>query len=212
MSFLFGGVPPTTSELARKYRMAIDRSVRELDRESSKLKSQESVLMAEIKKNGTVNFSVSKQKAKSVVRTRRILARFSSMKSHLQDVSSRIQNVKSMESLQNALTSATGVMKGFSTKAGSAAMLSTLREFEKFNGLMAMQTEMVDDGMNDAFDGEGDEDEVDGVMCNVLQEAGLKLSDLPVPYSASVQAVHDDEDLEGRLMRLKTQRNTPYVS
>lgn len=212
MSFLFGGAPPTTSELVRKYKSAIDRSVRELDRESAKLKSQESTLMSEIKKNGITNFTVSKQKAKSVIRTRKIIARFSSMKSHLQDVSSRIQGVKSMESLQTALASATGVMKGFSMKAGNGALLSTLREFEKFNGVMAIQSEMTDDGLNDAFDGEGDEDEIDAlIMSSVLQEAGIKKSEFPPSFAAGLQSLPDEDDLEGRLMQLRPQTNTPFT-
>ena len=195
MSFLFGGAPPTTSEMVRKYKSVINKSVRELDRETAKLKAQESALMAEIKKNGTSNLTITSQKARAVVRTRRIMERFSSMKSHLQDVSSRIQGVGSMESLQVALGSAVGVMKGFSMKAGGASMLSTLRDFEKFNGVMALQSEMTDESLNDTFDNEGEIEEIDSVVNSVLMEAGVFL---PSPSASA-----PEEELEVRLLRLK---------
>ena len=198
MSFLFGGAPPSTRELVQRYKSTINRSVRELDRETAKLKAQERVLMSEIKRHGVANFNMTRQKAKAVVRTRRIMGRFSSMKSHLQDVSSRIQGVSSMESLQTALGAAVGVMKGFSLKAGGSSMLSTLREFEKFNGVMAVQSEMTEDGLNETFDEENEDDEIESVVFGVLREAGVNLPDIPQKNSAT-----SDVSLEERLAMLR---------
>ena len=200
MSFLFGGAPPSTRELVQRYKSTINRSVRELDRETAKLKAQERVLMSEIKRHGVANFNMTRQKAKAVVRTRRIMGRFSSMKSHLQDVSSRIQGVSSMESLQTALGAAVGVMKGFSLKAGGSAMLSTLRDFEKFNGVMAVQSEMTDEGLNDTFDEENEDDEIESVACDVLREAGVNLADIPLRVAPPETS---DDAMVERLARLR---------
>ena len=89
MSFLFGGTPPTTAELAQRYKRHINKSIRALDRES--MTNEEKVLMSEIKKSSQNNIKQSMQKAQAVVRGRRMINKFSQMKAHLQGIASRMQ-------------------------------------------------------------------------------------------------------------------------
>ena len=194
MSFLFGGAPPTTAELARTFKTRINGSVRELDRETVRMKGEEKLLMREMKAAAANNLKLTMQKAKAVVRTRRMMNKFSQMKSHLQGISARIQNVKSMEALQNAVGSAAKMMRVFNQAMGGRAICSSLVEMEKQNMAMNLHGEMVDEHMDDAFDEDEDEDDVDNVTSQVLLEAGIQLPE--AGHRTPAAALSLDERLE----------------
>lgn len=201
MSFLFGGAPPSTSELAQRYKRHINRSIRELDRETLKLVNEEKLLMGEVKKASQNNMKQSKQKAQAVVRTRRMLNKFSQMKAHLQGIASRIQGVKSTEALQKAIGSAVQMMQGFN-KIGGIDLVKSLHELERQNGMMTVQSEMIDDQLDSVFEEENDNEEMDDVILEVMREAGV---DLP---SASTELMSLEERLEK--ITKKTNANVSY--
>ncbi len=201
MSFLFGGAPPSTSELAQRYKRHINRSIRELDRETLKLVNEEKFLMGEVKKASQNNMKQSKQKAQAVVRTRRMLNKFSQMKAHLQGIASRIQGVKSTEALQKAIGSAVQMMQGFN-KIGGIDLVKSLHELERQNGMMTVQSEMIDDQLDSVFEEENDNEEMDDVILEVMREAGV---DLP---SASTELMSLEERLEK--ITKKTNANVSY--
>jgi len=80
MSFLFGGQAPTTAEMASRFKMKINRSVREIDRESARLVTEEKQLMSELKREASKDVKLAMQKAHAIVRTRRMTNKFSHMK------------------------------------------------------------------------------------------------------------------------------------
>ena len=194
MSFLFGGKPPTTAELSGRYRTNINRSIRELDREVLQLDHQVKVLMSEIRRCAETNPMMAYQKAQAVVRTRKMSARSSAMKSQLQEISSRILNVRSIETLETAVASANRAMRNFNTRLGSRTLASTLHEFERENTQMGVQNELADEMLDGAFEDE-DRDSVDDIVGQVLREAGVTL-----PLSV---APREEVPLEVRLERLK---------
>jgi charged multivesicular body protein 2A len=146
MSFLFGGKQKTpegkvnqmctlpisgyltflVSEVMKEYKRSIDRSIRELERETTKLQTQEKKLIIDIKKtaketqnmvvdldprcglfrNLLTNFSlqaVVNIKAKDLVRTRNLITKFYTMKSHMQSVSLRLQTIKSTQVIESRI-------------------------------------------------------------------------------------------------------------
>jgi hypothetical protein len=186
MSFLFGGAPPSTSELARRYKLAICRAVRDIDREMAQIREQERVCMREIQGYASTNHAITMQKARAVVRSRKMQARFSNMKGQLQEIGSRILHIRSVEALEGALSSANRVISGFNARIGDRAMMKTLREFVQNNARMGTQTEMAEESLDTMFDEEtvaGDEEEADDIVMSVLAEAGVRL-----PSTASVAA------------------------
>ena len=198
MSFLFGGTPPTLSELTQRYRTKIARSTRELDGETRKLQAQEKSLMVEIRRCAAANPSMARQKALSVVRTRKMAARFSNMQSQLQEVSARILNLKSTASLETALASSNQAIRTFVNRCDSGKTLTqTLRDFEKNCNVMSMQNELTDDILDTAFDDEHEE-EAGSVIEMILYEAGV--ADIPGP--PKTKEINLD-DLDMRLSRLK---------
>jgi len=191
MSFLFGGTPPTTSELALRYKRHINRSIREIDRESQRLGNEEKILMQEVKAVSKNNMKQSMQKAQAVVRTRRMLNKFSQMKAHLQGIGTRIQGVKTMEALQRAVGSAVQMMQNFNKVVGGNHLVSSLQDLERQNVLMTVQSEMVDEQLDAVFEEDNDEEASSDVLMQVMQEAGVEL-----PSAGSLS-------LEERLERIK---------
>jgi len=180
MSFLFGGAPPTTTELALRYKRHISRSVREIDRENMRLLNEEKILMAEVKKASQNNMRQSMQKAQAVVRNRRMQNKFSQMKAHLQGIGMRIQSVKSTEALQKAVGSAVNMMQSFNKVTGGQHLVGALQELEKQNVLMSVQSELIDENLDSVFEEDNDEEAPEDVVMQVMCEAGV---DIPSPSS-----------------------------
>lgn len=180
MSFLFGGAPPTTAELARRYKLAITRAIRDIDREVGHVREQERAGMAEIRKYAQTNPSICIQKARGVVRSRKMQARFMTMKGQLQEISSRIMHLRSSEALHRAIEAANMAMQAFASRMGQGSVVKTVRDFSQNNSHMKAQAALTEDMLGDVFDGdasdeEEEDDEADNVVMSVLGEAGVRL-------------------------------------
>jgi charged multivesicular body protein 2A len=82
----------TPAERLRKNQRMLDKAIRELDQMRVKLEKQEKTLIQQIKtsaKNGQMG--ACKIQAKDLVRTRRYVEKFYSMRSQLQKISLRLQ-------------------------------------------------------------------------------------------------------------------------
>ncbi|CAO3623903.1 unnamed protein product [Mucor hiemalis] len=91
MEFLFGK-KKTPQEILRQHQRSLTKAQRELDRERERLERQEKKLILDIKKSAKDNqMSACKIMAKDLVRTRRHIQKFYSMKTQLQAVGLRIQ-------------------------------------------------------------------------------------------------------------------------
>lgn len=201
MSFIFGGTPPTTAELARRYKLTINRSVREIDREIAQMQAQERGYMAEIRKFAPTNPTVARQKAQAVARGRKTLTRFTLMKSQLQEIGSRIMSVRSAESLESALRAANRAMSGFQSRVGAQNLPTILHDFEKHSSRMSEQAEVADDMLDDVFDSGDFETEIGDIVESVLQEVGVTLPNPPSQQQRNTRI--PEMDLEARLMRLR---------
>ena len=90
MSFLFKRETP--AEMLRKHQRALQKAIRDLDRERQKLEQQEKKVIADIKKAARAGQNnACKIMAKDLVRTRRYVQKFYAMRTQLQGVSLRIQ-------------------------------------------------------------------------------------------------------------------------
>ncbi|KYM76975.1 Charged multivesicular body protein 2a [Atta colombica] len=169
MEWLFGK-RITPEEMLRKNQRALNKAMRDLDRERVRMEQQEKKIIADIKKlakDGQMD--AVKIMAKDLVRTRRYVKKFMLMKANIQAVSLKIQTLRS----QNTMTQA---MKGV-TKAMQNMNKKILQEFEKQSEIMDMKEEIMNDAIDDAMEDEGDEEESDAVVAQVLDELGLQLTD-----------------------------------
>jgi charged multivesicular body protein 2A len=103
MSWLFGS-SKTPEEMLKQHQRALNKAIRDLDRERQKLEQSEKKLIADIKKSARAGQNVRslvyslltlknacKVQAKDLVRTRRYVQKFYQMKTQLQGVALRVQ-------------------------------------------------------------------------------------------------------------------------
>lgn len=177
MEWLFGK-KMTPDEMMRKNQRALNKAMRDLDREKLKMEQQEKKVIADIKKlakEGQID--AVKIMAKDLVRTRRYVKKFMLMKANIQAVSLKIQTLKSQNTMAMAMKGVTQAMQNMNRQMNMPQIQKILMDFEKQSEIMDMKEEMINDVMDDAMEDEGDEAETDAVVSQVLDELGLQLND-----------------------------------
>ncbi|KAI1727734.1 snf7 domain-containing protein [Ditylenchus destructor] len=221
MEFLFGK-RKTPQELLRQNQRALNKAMRELDRERQRLEMSEKKIIADIKKMAKMNQMDSvRVMAKDLVRTRQHVKKFVMMRANIQAVSLKVQTLKSQDAMAQAMKGVTTAMKRMNQQLNLPQIQKIMSEFEKQSEIMDMKEEMMDDAVNDAI-GEGDEEtESEQIVQQVLDELGIEmggqLNTLPVadssigtskeqqkqPQAAAAALSDVDADLQARLENLR---------
>ncbi|KAG5262593.1 hypothetical protein AALO_G00276750 [Alosa alosa] len=177
MEFLFGK-RKTPEEMLRQNQRALNRAMRDLDRERQRLEQQEKKIIADIKKMAKQGqMDAVKIMAKDLVRTRRYVKKFIMMRANIQAVSLKIQTLKSNNSMAQAMKGVTKAMATMNRQLKLPQIQKIMMEFERQSEIMDMKEEMMNDAIDDAMGDEDDEDESDAIVSQVLDELGLNLSD-----------------------------------
>ncbi|XP_065354940.1 charged multivesicular body protein 2a [Calliphora vicina] len=177
MDWLFGKkISP--DEMLRKNQRALNKAMRDLDRERMKMEQQEKKIIADIKKMAKEGqMDAVKIMAKDLVRTRRYIKKFMLMKANIQAVSLKIQTLKSQNTMAQAMKGVTKAMQNMNRQLNLPQIQKILQDFEKQSEMMDMKEEMINDAIDDAMEDEGDEEETDAVVSQVLDELGLQLGE-----------------------------------
>lgn len=217
MEFLFGK-KKTPQEMLRQNQRALNKAMRDLDRERSKMEQQEKKTIADIKKMAKQGeMGAVKVMAKDLVRTRRYVKKFIMMKANIQAVALKIQTLKANDSMASAMKGVTKAMGRMNKQMNLPQIQRIMMEFEKQSEIMDMKEEMMGDAIDDALGDEDDEEESDAIVQQVLDELGLQmndqLSDMPgVQNSVAAGSknkqpvtaeIDEDADLMARLENLK---------
>ncbi|KAI4184379.1 MAG: hypothetical protein L6R41_004771 [Letrouitia leprolyta] len=208
----------TPQERLRKHQRALEKTQRELDRERIKLENQEKKLVQDIRKSAkNGQMGACKIQAKDLVRTRRYIDKFYSMRTQLQAISLRIQTVRSNEQMMQSMKGATSLLGSMNRQMNLPALQRIAMEFEKENDVMDQRQEMMDDAIDDVT-GLEDEEEGDEVVNKVLDEIGVDLGQAmgetpsglqknTVPDGRVAEAIggggNEDDDLQARLDSLR---------
>lgn len=177
MEWLFGK-RMTPDEIMRKNQRALNKAMRDLDREKMKMEQQEKKIIADIKKSAKDGqMDAVKIMALDLVRTRRYGQRFMRMKANIQAVSLKIQTLKSQNTMAQAMGGVTKAMQNMNRQMNLPQIQRILQEFEKQSEIMDMKEEMINEHMDDAMEDENDEEESEAVVSQVLDELGLQLGD-----------------------------------
>jgi len=213
--YLFGK-RKSVSELLRENKRMLDKAIRELDRERTSLQNQDKKLISEIKKAAKEGqMDAVKIMAKSLVRNRAAVTKLYGLKSQLQAVSLRLQTLKSTQAMSDAMKGATKAMGVMNKRMNLPALQKIMREFEMQNEKMEMTTETMGDAIDDAFEGNDEEEETENLVNQVLDEIGIstghELSSVPatqVPAetqkTGNLQYAESlDGDLKERLVNLR---------
>jgi charged multivesicular body protein 2A len=187
----------------------LDKSIRELDRERSSLLSQDKKLAAEIKKLARQGqLEAVKLMAKDLVRTRHSIAKLHVLKSQLQAVSLRMQTLKSTQTMADAMRGVTRAMKDMNSQLNVPRLNNIMQDFERQNGRMENTTDTLSDTIDNTMIADGEEEESEELVSQVLDELGcnidVQLVDAPnsrdgvqVPKVAAPQAQTFEYVLEG---------------
>ncbi|TPX39335.1 hypothetical protein SeLEV6574_g07294 [Synchytrium endobioticum] len=175
MESLFGR-RKTPSEMLRQHQRALTRAVRDLDRERQKLEQQEKKVINDIKTSAKKGqMGACKVMAKDLVRTRRYIQKFYTMKTQLQAVGLRMQTLQSTQAMSDAMKGATKAMRAMNKQVNLQAITKIMMEFEKESEMMDMKEELMSDAIDDVMDDENDEVETDEIVNQVLDEIGINL-------------------------------------
>merc|ERR1739845_204182 len=135
---------------------ALNKAMRELDRERSKMEQQEKKIIADIKKMAKQGqMDAVKVMAKDLVRTRRYVKKFMLMRANIQAVSLKIQTLKSQNAMAQAMKGVTKAMQTMNKQMKLPEIQKIMMEFEKQTEIMDMKGEMMEDAIDDVM---GDED------------------------------------------------------
>ncbi|KAI9215890.1 Snf7-domain-containing protein [Blastocladiella britannica] len=194
MDFLFGQ-RKTPAEMLRQNQRALQRSIRDLDREKAKLEQQEKKLIADIKKTARAGqMGACKVMAKDLVRTRRYVQKFYQMRTQLQAVSLRIQTMQSNQAMADAMKGVTKAMRSMNQQINLPQITKIMMDFEKEAEMMDMKEELMNDAIDDVMEDADDLEEEDEIVNKVLDELGLdmdqKLVDAPSTSLEAASKVH----------------------
>ncbi|EFA01563.1 charged multivesicular body protein 2a [Tribolium castaneum] len=177
MEWLFGK-RLTPEEMLRKNQRALNKAMRDLDREKMKMEQQEKKVINDIKKLAKEGqMDAVKIMARDLVRTRRYVKKFMLMKANIQAVSLKIQTLRSQNAMAQAMKGVTKAMQSMNRQLNLPQIQRILQEFEKQSEIMDMKEEIMNDAIDDAMEDDADEEESDAVVNQVLDELGLQLND-----------------------------------
>ncbi|VDO48330.1 hypothetical protein V3C99_011201 [Haemonchus contortus] len=177
MEYLFGR-RKTPAELLRQNQRALNKAIRELDREKSRMEMQEKKVIAEIKKMAKQNQMDSvKVMAKDLVRTRRYIKKFIIMKANIQAVSLKVQTLKSQDAMAQAMKGVTRAMQSMNRQLNLPQIQKIMMEFEKQSEIMDMKEEIMGDAIDDALGDETDDAESEQIVNQVLDELGIQMGE-----------------------------------
>lgn len=177
MGNLFGKEKPL-KEVLRENKRMISRAVRELDRERASLEREEKRLTIEIKKAAKQQqMTAVTIMAKDLVRTRAHVTKFIEMRSHLQSCALKLQTVKSHQAMADAMKNTTTAMMKMNKAVDAPAINKMMKEFEKENMKSELMQEIMGDMMDDVMEQDGDAEEEDKIVSQVLDEIGVTFSE-----------------------------------
>ncbi|KAL0237670.1 hypothetical protein PCE1_001064 [Barthelona sp. PCE] len=194
-------------QMLRNQKRTIDRAIRDIDRERSRMQTGEARTMNEIKRlvrQGQAD--AAKVLAKDLVRQRHQVKKFYKMKTQLTAVSLRLTTLKSTAALGGVMRSCATAMSRMNKSINLPKLQRIMMEFERQSEVMDMKDEMMQDTVDDIFDEEDESEEVDETLSAVFAEIGLDLDDknkTGTTVGAQPVAVGVDADLESRLNSLR---------
>ncbi|CBN76954.1 similar to chromatin modifying protein 2B [Ectocarpus siliculosus] len=196
---MFHKKKPDPKAAAKDAKRAVRSGERDLDKEIRNLDRSEKSLVAEIKKTAKGgNQGATRTLAKQLVQLRAQKDQLYSARAKLAGVGNAATTAATSASLAGVMGNVAGVMKKVNEAVSTEETAKIMQQFAVENEKMNMSEEMMDDALIDAFDGEGVEEEADGVVGQVLAELGLemdgKMVDAPTNTPAGVARPSEAED------------------
>ncbi|CCW60943.1 unnamed protein product [Phytomonas sp. EM1] len=200
----------TPQEKLRKYKRALEKTTRELDRERNKLVQQEKRIVIDMKKMAKQNeMDALTIMARDLVRTRKYNQKIYRMRTQIQGASLKIQTMSSTTQMATAMKGVAKAMKSINKNLNIPEMQRIMREFEKENDLLDMKDDMINDVIDNVMDDEDVEEETEQEIQKVIDEVGIELRQIGVKKGdlqakPTEEEVEEDKELDARLAALKS--------
>jgi len=212
MSFLFN--KPNPKEQQRQNERALRQTERELQKDRWDLDRQEKQLEGDIRKmakQGNKDGCV--VLAKQLVNLRKQRTRSYGMSAKVSGVNAQSKAMNSNMKMAQVMKTTADTMTNMNKQINPMQVAKTMQEFEKANAKMEMSEEMINDTLDGMLDEDGDEEEQDRIVSQVMDELGIelsgKLSEAPSAHkgtlgeSSKTGTKLSDADVERMLQNLK---------
>jgi len=201
MSFLFGGGRPKGEEAVKAYKDQVRSNVREADRELRRMDAQEKALLVQLRKLGReTNIDLARDKAKELVRLRAHRKRLATTREGISALQQSLNEIQSGQKMQEMLARTTLMLRQINCQMDLPTTHRMLSEFARQTESTGAKQEMINEAVDEAFQGEGEGQATEEALTAVLQEAGFDAG-LSMPSSSSSEAT--TENLERRLEALR---------
>lgn len=201
----------TPEELIRQNQRALNKTMRELDRERGRLERQEQKIIKDIKSMAkTGQMAAVKIMAKDLVRTRNHIKKFYLMRANIQAISLKLQTMRSQSAMAKAMKGVSKAMSQMNARMNLPQLQKIMMEFERESEIMDMKEELIGDTIDDAIGADEEDEESDAIVQQVFDELGLAYDDELAKAVPSKTAPKKDQelsattDLEARLAELKS--------
>jgi len=146
-----------------------------MERDRAGLEKEEAKIEREIKKAAKAgNKEVCKILAKQLIQLRKQKTRTYQASAQINSISSKQKIMHANQKMAQSMGKTAQTMAKMNKQMDPQKMAKTLAQFERENMKMEMSGEMMDDAMDSAFAEDGDEEEADNIMNQVLSEIGIE--------------------------------------
>jgi charged multivesicular body protein 2A len=206
MSFLFGGAKRENTQTVRDYQRKVAWNARGMEREVAKLDQREGVLRKELAwcaKEGKMDAATGK--AKEIVRLRAHRERLRSVGSHMTGLAQQLQSVHTTGKVQEMISDTVGMLHTLNGKLDAVGVARMLADFERQSTQMQAKQELMQDALDSGFEADGEAEDCNEAVINVLEEVGLDMRSQLGGVAARAQPAVpvNEEELAARLERLR---------
>lgn len=185
------------------YKDQVRTNVRATDRELRRMEAQEKTLLAQLKKlSREGSLEPARDKAKELVRLRANKKRLATTREGISGLYNSLSEIQSGTKLQEILAQTTLMLRHMNCQLDLPATHRLLSEFAKQTESTSAKQEMINDAVDDAFQGEGEGEAMEQALTSVLEEAGF---DAGITLRSVPSAQHEisHEEMESRLHALR---------
>jgi charged multivesicular body protein 2A len=206
MSFIFGGAKRENTQTVRDYQRKVAWNARGMEREVAKLDQREGVLRKELAwcaKEGKMDAATGK--AKEIVRLRAHRERLRSVGSHMTGLAQQLQSVHTTGKVQEMISDTVGMLHTLNGKLDAVGVARMLADFERQSTQMQAKQELMQDALDSGFEADGEAEDCNEAVINVLEEVGLDMRSQLGGVAARAQPAVpvNEEELVARLERLR---------
>jgi len=202
------GTPLTPTEMMNKSRKSLRQAVRGIEREIERIQDREPDLKLQMKnyaRQGKVQ--AVKLLAKELIRLRNAENKLLSVKIQLESTQHQIESLSSTAAMTAAMKTSVRAMYAMNKQVDAKALQRIMMEFDKQSEFMDMKQEIMNDTIDAAVQGEGDEDAEDMEISRVLDEVGINLVEtmdsIPLVGGGFRELPSLDKDMKDRMEKLK---------